>query len=201
MMISRNIIDDAYNRLSNAYYYRFRVPVNTGIYPFTAMKCKYGFIFYGTYPDWRVTQNQSNLLALIIARTSNNENQKTPTTAFINAPSSGSTTISNMHNQVVYVTQNKLAGDAHVSPMSTSVFSFYRMAKDTNTDPAVGYVGPGYNLDKTILVPIPIPGEYGSNEFFETAFFRGMDTFEDNGIHVINGKKYGVLGNWAILDE
>ena len=185
----------------SAYNYRFRVPVNTGTYPFTAMKCKYGFIFYGTYPDWRNTQNYAGLSALIIARTSKNENQKAPITAFINAPITSSGTISGIGTQDIFITQNKLAGDAHVSPMSTSAFSFCRLAQHTYSDPAVGYGGPGYNLDKTILVPIPIPGKYGSNEFFETAFFRGMDTFEDNGVHVINGKKYGVLGNWAILDE
>lgn len=192
---------------AGSYNYRFRVPENTGAFPFTAMLCKYGFVFYGAYPDWRITTNIAGLSALIIARTATDVSEtKRASTAFISAPYSTNGTISNIYQQQVYITQHAYTGGArdlyeNTSPNSTSVYGFYRIAHDTSNDPAIGYVGPGYNLDKTILDPIPIPGKYGSNEFFETAFFRKMDTFEDNGLHIINGKKYGVLGNWALLDE
>ena len=58
-----------------------------------------------------------------------------------------------------------------------------------------------YNRDRTILTRVPVPGQYNSDGYFTSVFFRSMDAFDGPGTHIINGRKYGVLGNWAVLDE
>lgn len=191
---------------ASSYIYRFRVPTNITALPFSAMKCKYGFVFYAAYPDFSMKTNVSSSTSMVIARSTTNESlseEKPPITIFVNGMATSSyAPIKDHDQQNIYITQHALAGDVDSSlNRSTSAYTLYRIAANTQYDPAIGYNGPGYNLEKTMLTPIPIPGKYGSNDFFETAFFRAMDTYRDNGLHIINGKKYGVFGNWVILDE
>lgn len=153
------------------------------------MRCSGGYIIYNRFPD--PTQGATNQQSIIIGKTSSNK------TGFcVNAMANVSSPFQ-QNNDTGYVT---VSGDSRTVP---SVYRFTKTRVSSNYDPYYEY-GSSTNyldIDRVILTQIPVPGQYGSNDYFTTAFFRAMDSFSGNGEHVINGKKYGVLGNWAILDE
>lgn len=186
---------------ASSYNYRFKVPaLSSDTYPFSAMRCKNGFVFYGRYPEFNMASSIPNLHALIIARTKKVGDGE-PVTLFMNVPV-GNLTPRTMNQNIGYVTIGKYETESGVnSNLAPSTFNFDRKFVNSNYDPAYLVANMSYHADRTFLEPIPNPGKYGSCEFSETAFFRSMDTYEDNGLHIINGKKYGVFGNWAILDE
>lgn len=153
------------------------------------MRCKGGYIIYRNFPD-QSGGGYTYKQAVIIGKTTSNK------TGFVVTNNYQTSTPIEQLNDTAHVTVN---GD------STSVPSTYQLSKmkvPDNTDPYNNMGQTNYlNLDRVILTQIPVPGQYGSNDYFSTAFFRAMDSFSGYGTHVINGKKYGVLGNWAILDE
>lgn len=153
------------------------------------MRCKGGYVIYKNFPPLS-SSSYVDAQAVVIGKTSSNK-----TGMLVTEPLSISEPIERC-NDIAYVTVN---GD------STSVPSAYRFSKmkySSDKDPYNTYDPYTYlNLDRVILTQIPVPGQYGSNDYFSTAFFRAMDSFSGYGTHVINGKKYGVLGNWAVLDE
>lgn len=153
------------------------------------MRCKGGYVIYKDFP-YPASGSYVSTQAVVIGKTSSNK------TGFVVTENTTTSEPIERLNESVYVTVN---GD------STSVPSVYRLSKTklaSEGDPYNSRDQYNYlNLDRVILTQIPVPGQYGSNDYFTTAFFRAMDSFSGNGTHVINGKKYGVLGNWAILDE
>lgn len=178
---------------------RYKQGVNTGGYGTQAisrssdspclMRCKGGYVIYNNFPNpsgGSYTYKQ----AVVIGKTTSNK------TGFVVTDINQTSQAIDLLNNTGYVTVN---GD------STSVPSVYRFSKlkvNSSNDPYNSTGQDNYlNLDRVILTQIPVPGQYGSNDYFNTAFFRAMDSFSGYGTHVINGKKYGVLGNWAILDE
>lgn len=187
---------------STSYNYRFKAQLDaSAVRPFSAMYCKNGFVFYGRYPDFKYSGSTENgYVAIIIARTKTVGDGE-PISMFMNAPVN-TTIMRNITSNIGYATIGKYeTEEGYNSCYSPSVFNFSRQFVNSSSDPAFLTSNMSYSADRTILTPIPIPGKYGSNDFLETAFFRAMDTYEDNGLHIINGKKYGVFGNWAILDE
>lgn len=153
------------------------------------MRCKGGYVIYNNFPNpsgGSYTYKQ----AVVIGKTTSNK------TGFVVTDGTSTAQAIDLLNNIGYVTVN---GD------STSIPSAYRFSKlkvSSGNDPYDSIGQDNYlNLDRVILTQIPVPGQYGSNDYFNTAFFRAMDSFSGYGTHVINGKKYGVLGNWAILDE
>lgn len=178
---------------------RYKQGINTGGYGTQAisrssdspclMRCKGGYVIYNNFPNpsgGSYTYKQ----AVVIGKTTSNK------TGFVVTDSNQTSQAIDLLNNTGYVTVN---GD------STSVPSVYRFSKlkvNSSNDPYNSTGQDNYlNLDRVILTQIPVPGQYGSNDYFTTAFFRAMDSFSGYGMHVINGKTYGVLGNWAILDE
>ncbi len=55
--------------------------------------------------------------------------------------------------------------------------------------------------DKTYLQYIPISGERGSTDYFETVFIRVIPQYYEDGEQIIDGKKYGCIDVFAFTDD
>lgn len=89
---------------------------------------------------------------------------------------------------------------------SQAQYPFYTTCSGDNT--SLPLFTNGYKIcrnsdsgDRTILTKLPVVGTTGSNDYFTTVYAKNIVQWAEDGVQLFDGKKYGCVGPFAMLDE